>query len=34
MENEPGLKKEFVEAIEAESTKRNNEEITDYGEIN
>lgn len=34
MENEPALKKEFVEAIEAESLKRNNEEIVGYGEIN
>ena len=34
MENEPALKKEFVEEIEAESSKRNNEELTDCGEIN
>ena len=34
MENEPALKKEFVEAIEAGSSKRNNEELTDCGEVN
>ena len=33
MENEPALKKEFFKAIEAESPKRNNEEITYCGEV-
>ena len=34
IENEPDLKKEFVEAIEAESSIVNNKELTDCGEVN
>lgn len=34
IENEPALKKVFIEAIEAESSKKNNEELTDCDEIN
>ena len=34
MENEPALKKGFGEAIEAESSKRNNEELTDCDKVN
>jgi hypothetical protein len=34
LENEPTLKKEFIEAVEAECLNMDNEEITDCDEIN